>query len=135
MPERFGYIQFRISDVNRAGLERLKARYPDLSLTAIGDKALTLGIQTLEKEVSAAAKIVVAATDALMALNVPPEIAATFAAAGAAAQAAPVLSARKVHKIFLDMGRRTPAGAAKVSGKESGISDKMDADPGLPAGP
>lgn len=138
MPERIGFIQFRISQENRAGLERLKSRYPSLSLTAVGDLALRAGIAALEKremtpETAAAISpaLMVEARDAATAL----------AMAGGAMQAVPA-AAGKVRKVFLDVGRRTPAaaGAVPVSISSPSIeSGKMDkgapADPGPPTGP
>ena len=128
MPERIGYIQFRISDQNRAGLERLRQKFPQFNLTAVGDMVLRAGIATIEGNPVPG--------DGAALRSIPEtkgEAAMTLVMAGAAAQsppalvvvpAAPVsvppapvagpaaLPAGKVRRVHMDMGVRSPAPVA-----------------------
>jgi len=86
--------QFRISDENRESLDKLRVgRYSALSLTAMGDMALRVGVETLQRE------------DALR----------TGAAAAALTAALAVEAAPKARRVHLDVGVRAPAAAVPVT--------------------
>lgn len=104
--EKQHYIQFRISDQNRAGLERLRQKFPNYNLTVVGELALRAGIAQLEglNVMSAGVK-----AQNVTSPDAPPET---------ASPASPAPAAGRVRKVFMDVGRRTPA-----------------AGPGLPTGP